>query len=177
MIEVWEYLDCESVGSSEIQSISEVIRGRFGDGAVETPARLARLLADEGAELRHAEVLRLDVELRQLDPYSATFKNILKFSNLKQARASINRLENLRRNYQKKNDREGLRRIRETVEKGIRRAEMISRNPNVDEHRRLEKAEIAEWFTLWLKQPEIFDDWLELRKRSPDYKRHFGDEA
>jgi hypothetical protein len=49
MIEVWERLDCESVGAAEIEAVMEAVRGRFGEGAVETPARVARLLADEGA--------------------------------------------------------------------------------------------------------------------------------
>ena len=60
MIEVWEHLDCETVGARELEEIERAVRERFGDGAVESPVRVARLLADEGAELRHAEVLELD---------------------------------------------------------------------------------------------------------------------
>ena len=41
-----------------------------------------------------------------------------------------------------------MRRVRETALKGKQRAQMIARNRNVDEVKRAEKAEIAEWFTV-----------------------------
>ena len=176
IIEVWERLDCESVGTRELEAIVEVVRGRFGEGAVESPAALARLLADEGAELRHAEVLEMDARWRAADPYEAMFRNVLKFSTFEEAAASIKRLDNLRRQFQRRGDREGLRRVSETVLKGKHRAQMIARNQAVNERKRAEKAEIAEWFTVWLNQPEIFSDWLALRQRAPDFRARFGDE-
>ncbi|HEV2762843.1 MAG TPA: hypothetical protein VGV38_07610 [Pyrinomonadaceae bacterium] len=177
MIEVWERLDCESVGASELQAIAEAVRGRFGEGAVESPASVARLLADEGAELRHAEILELDARWRTHDPYEAMFRNVLRFSDFAQAAASVKQLDNLRRQFERKGDREGLRRVRETVLKGKRRAEMIARNPAVNERKRAEKSEIAQWFTVWLNQPDIFDDWLYLRRRSEEFRRKFGEET
>ena len=57
--------------------------------------------------------------------------------------------------------------------KGKQRAQMISRNAKVAERKREEKAEMAEWFTVWLNQPEIFDDWLALRRRSKDFRERF----
>jgi hypothetical protein len=176
MIEVWEHLDCESVGAAELETIESVVRERFGEGAVESPAHVARLLADEGAELRHAEVLELDARYRAADPYEAMFRNVLKFSSFAQAAVSINNLENIRREFVRKKDKEGLRRVNEVALKGKQRATMIARNRNVDEKKRAEKEEIAEWFTVWLKQPEIFSDWLELRKRSKDFRRRFDGE-
>ena len=176
MIEVWEHLDCESVGAKELEAVTEAVRERFGDGAVESPTRVARLLADEGAELRHAEVLDLDARWRTRDPYDAAFRNVLKFSTFEEAAASIRRLDNLRKQFRRKDDREGLRRVQETVLKGKQRAQMIARNPSVNERKREEKAEMAEWFTVWLNQPEIFDDWLALRLASKDFRARFGAE-
>lgn len=173
MIEVWEQLDCESVGARELEAVVEAVRARFGDGAVESPARVARLLADEGAELRHAEVLDLDARWRTRDPYDAAFRNVLKFSTFEEAAASIRRLDNLRKQFRRKDDREGLRRVQETVLKGKQRAQMIARNPSVNERKRAEKTEMAEWFTVWLNQPEIFDDWLALRLASKDFRARF----
>ncbi len=177
MIEVWEHLDCESVGAKELEAVSEAVRERFGEGAVESPARVARLLADEGADLRHAEVLELDARWRTADPYEAMFRNVLKFSTFDEAAASIKRLDNLRKQFQRKGDREGLRRVQETVLKGKQRAEMIARNPAVNERKRAEKAEMAEWFTVWLNQPELFSDWLGLRRASKDFRARFGGEG
>jgi len=157
-----------------LEKIAAAVRERFGEGAVESPAALARLLADEGAELRHAEVLELDARWRAADPYEAMFRNVLKFSDFKQAAASLKRLENLRRQFVRSKDQEGLRRVRETALKGKRRAQMIARNPAVDERKRAEKSEIAEWFTIWLRQPEIFETWRELRQSSPDFRARFS---
>lgn len=173
MIEVWEHLDCESVGAKELEAVREAVRERFGAGAVESPARVARVLADEGAELRHAEVMDLDVRWRTQDPYEAAFRNVLKFSTFEQAAASIRRLDNLRKQFRRRNDREGLRRVQETVLKGRQRAQMIARNQSVNERKRQEKTEIAEWFTVWLNQPEIFEDWLALRLASKDFRERF----
>ena len=173
IIEVWEALDCESVGAKELTAIEDAVRERFGASAVDTPMKMARLLADEGAELRHAEILALDVERRLESPYDAMFRNILKFSDFRQTLNSIRNLENLRRKFQAENDREGLRLVRETALRGKRRAQMIAGNEKVDEQKRAAKSEIAEWFTIWLQSPEIFDNWVGLRQNSKDFKQKF----
>lgn len=177
IIEVWEALDCESIGAKEIAAIEEAVRERFGSSAVDFPMIIARLLADEGAELRHAEILELDVQRRLESPYDAMFRNILKFSDFKQTIASIRNLENLRQKFTRENDKEGLRLVRETALKGKNRAQMIGKNPKVDETKRAEKTEIAEWFTIWLQSPEVFDNWIVLRQYSKDFKEKFGETA
>ena len=173
MIEVWEKLDCESVGAREIEAIEVAVEEKFGFGAVDSPMIIARLLADEGAHLRHSEILELDVQRRLESPYDAMFRNILKFSDFKQTLISIRRLENLRKKFAAENDREGLRLVRETALKGKNRAQMISKNEKVDPQKRAEKSEIAEWFTLWMQSPEIFESWVLLRRNSPDFKEKF----
>ena len=125
IIEVWEKLDCESVGASEIEAIETVVCEKYGNSAVDSPMIIARLLADEGAELRHSEIMELYVKRQLESPYHAMFRNILKFSDFKQAVISIRQLENLRRKFVAENDKEGLRLVRETAIKGKRRAQMI----------------------------------------------------
>jgi hypothetical protein len=173
IIEVWEKLDCESVGAKEIEAIEIVVRDRLGEGAVESPMIIARLLADEGAELRHAEILELDVQRRLESPYDAMFRNILKFSDFKETLISIRRLENLRRKFVSETDKEGLRLLREIAIKGKNRAQMIAKNEKVEADKRAEKTEIAEWFTLWMQSPEVFENWVELRLNSQDFKEKF----
>lgn len=175
MIEVWEKLDCESVGAKEIEAIELVVREKFGQSAVEMPMRIARLLADEGAELRHHEILELDVQRRLESPYDPMFRNILKFSDFKQTLISIRQLENLRKKFTAEKDREGLNRVRETALKGKRRAQMIAGNEKVEAQKRAEKQEVAEWFALWLQSPEIFENWVELRRKSKDFIERFGE--
>ena len=173
IIEVWEKLDCENVGAKEIEAIEIAVQDKFGDGAVESPMIIARLLADEGAELRHAEILELDVKRRLESPYDAMFRNILKFSNFRETLISIRRLENLRKKFASENDKEGLRQLREIAIKGKNRAQMIAKNTKVEEKKRAEKAEIAGWFTLWMQSPEVFENWVLLRQNSKDFKEKF----
>ena len=173
IVEVWEKLDCESIGRTEIEAIETAVGDKFGASAVESPMMIARLLADEGAELRHAEIMELDVQRRTESPYDAVFRNILKFSDFREAIASLRRLENLRRKFLTENDREGLRLMREIAVKGKSRAQMISKNPKVAPEKRAEKTEIAEWFTIWLQNPEVFENWITLRRNSNDFKSRF----
>jgi hypothetical protein len=56
---------------------------------------------------------------------------------------------------------------------GKRRAEMIARNPKVEKPKREEKLEIANWFKIWLETPDVFFDWLDVRKQSPEYQAKF----
>lgn len=174
MIEVWEALDCESVGAAELQAIEQAVRERFGDGAVESHALVARLLADEGAELRHPEVLELDVLQRTSDPYADLFRGVLEIAGLDKAADSIRKLEELRKTFASARDQTGSRRVREMALKCKRSAQTIAESKAVDSRQREEEVEIAEWFTVWLKQPEIFEMWLELRRDTLEFRQRFG---
>jgi len=175
IIEVWEKLDCESVGAKEIEAVETVVREHLGEGASELPMKLARILADEGAELRHAEILELDARRRLESPYDAMFRNILKFTDFKQTLESIRRLENIRRKFALEKDKTALRAVREIALKGKRRAQMIAKNEKVAPRKRAEKEEIAEWFTIWMQSPEIFEQWIIMRRNSPDFAKRFGE--
>lgn len=174
MIEVWEALDCESVGAAELVAIEQAVRERFGDGAVESHASVARLLADEGAELRHPEVLELDVQQRISDPYVEMFRGVLPVADLDKAVDSIRRLEELRKTFASARDQTGLHRVREMALKGKRRAQTIAESIVVDSRKRVENEEIAEWFAVWLKQPEVFETWLDLRRSTLEFRERFG---
>lgn len=162
-IEVWEKLDCESVGSAEIEAIEEVVRDVFGGSAVESPMRIARLLADEGAELRHSEIMELYVRRYESKPYTAEFRNILKVGTFRQTITSVRNLENLRKKFLSEGDKNGIRLIRERV---IETKKKLNRTP--EEH------EIAEWLNVWLLTPDAFETWVSLRRRSADFRERFG---
>ncbi len=173
IIEVWEKLDCENVGAAEIEAISTAVESEYGAAAVDSPMIIARLLADEGAELRHSEIMALYVERASDRPYDAAFRNVLEIGDLKSAAGSIRKLENLRRKYQNENDREGLILVRETALHGKRAAEQTTERENIESTTKIISAEIAAWLTIWLQTPEIFETWLDLRQRSPDYLDKF----
>ncbi len=166
MIEVWEKLDCESIGSAEIEAIEEVVRSVLGEQAVESPMKIARLLADEGAELRHSEIMELHVTRYDAKPYTAEFRNILKVESFRQALSSIRNLDNLRKKFLSEDDKNGVRLVRERV---IEAKEKLTNTA--------EETEIAEWLTVWLQTPEAFDTWVSLRQRSVDFKSRFDNDA
>ena len=171
--EVWEKLDCENVGRVEIEAIEIVVLEEFGKSAVESPMIIARQLADEGAELRHAEIMELDAERRLDTPYAPMFRNILKIATLDQTISSIRQLENLRQKFLKDSDREGLRLVRESGLSGKNRAQEIASNDKIEILKRTLNTEIAEWLTIWLGSPEVFENWVKLRQNSDDFKEKF----
>src|SRR6476659_4965236 len=101
IIEVWEKLDCESVGAAEIEAIETAVGARFGKAAVDSPMITARLLADEGAVLRHNEIMQLYLARHGDQPYDAALRDVLDISSLKRASRSIKDIENLRRKFAK----------------------------------------------------------------------------
>jgi len=174
IIEVWEKLDCENVGAVEIEAIEIAVEERFGRGAVDSPMAIARLLADEGAELRHSEIMELYVKRHARSPYDAMFFNIMKLADLGQTHGTIRNLENLRKKLAGENDKEGLRLLREKALKGKSHALEMAADQRLANTARLENAEIAEWLTIWLQLPEIFENWVTLRQNSADFREKFG---
>jgi hypothetical protein len=53
---------------------------------------------------------------------------------------------------------------------------MIARNHKVEPQKRAEKEEIANWFRIWLETPDVFFDWLDVRKQSPEFQAKFPPE-
>jgi hypothetical protein len=174
IIEVWEKLDCESVGASEIEAIETAVEGQFGKAALESPMVIARLLADEGAELRHSEIMELYIRRAEDRPYDSALRNILKLGSLTSAVSSIRDLENLRRKYAADGDKAGLRNVRQLAidAKGeLKKKVNDIRTADAD---RLIAIEINEWLSHWLQTPQLFADWVEMRRRSPGFIERFG---
>lgn len=174
-IEVWEVLDCESVGASELKEIQSVVEERFGPGAVESPAAIARTLADEGAVLRHPEVLEFDSAWRIQN--ASEFSDIvdLEFSSLESAALSLHRIELRRMEIRTRNDGPGLNSLLELVSEYRRDILVVAGSKIADIAARAEAGEIALWLGVWLEHPDLFPDWLSLRTSSPEFLQNFGD--
>lgn len=173
IIEVWEKLDCESIGASEIEAIETVVRDQYGESAVESPMVIARLLADEGAELRHSELMELYVKRATDRPYDPAFVD-LDIGDLKGAARTIRKLENLRRKYVADNDKNGLRLVRQQGIQLKTGATETAGKKSVDAITRQIGEEIAQWFTIWLQTPDVFESWIELRQNTPEFIEKFG---
>lgn len=99
--------------------------------------------------------------------------SLLRFDSLESAEKTLREVHERFVEYTKQSDRRGVELCREVILQGKQRASMISRNKKVNEAKRKEKAEIAHWFTVWLQTPDIFFDWLELRKVSAEFHAQF----
>lgn len=114
----------------------------------------------------------------EIEPaYKKAFDNILSFSSLEEAEQTITRLEILRRNYMQLGDKKGIGYCRQIARLGRHRAELISRNRRVNPWKRNQKQEIAVWFQIWLETPEIFADWLAMRKGTDAFKELLKSES
>jgi hypothetical protein len=86
---------------------------------------------------------------------------------------SLIRLDSIYREYRDASDRLGTSLVRELVLKGKLRAESLAASSRVNPEKRKEKQEIAVWFRVWLEVPDLFFDWVEVRRQSDDYRRRF----
>jgi hypothetical protein len=173
MIEVWEKLDCETVGRIEIEAIEEAVAGRFGRSAVDSPMVIARTLADEGAQLRHSEIMRLYLERADDRPFDASLRNLFNTETLAAAEKSLRDAENLRRKYAADKEKEGLRLLKKLVVEERVACVGRSTNQKISDERRAVANEIAGWLKIWLETPEIFENWLAIRKSSAEYRERF----
>jgi hypothetical protein len=55
---------------------------------------------------------------------------------------------------------------RRAVQHGQQRLGFLLGRPNLSDEKRREKSELREWFRVWLEAPELFPDWVLLRRRN-----------
>ena len=173
IIEVWEALDCESVGERELLAIQDELRRTLGAGAIESPASIARVVADEGAVLRHPEVLNCDTQWRTRS-LALIATQQLDFTSLTAAADSLKKIDELLLHAEAGSNEQTSRELREVAMQAGREAHLVARSRIVTEQDRKVAREIVEWIRVWLQQPKLFDDWLSLRQRSPEYRKKFS---
>lgn len=173
IIEVWEDLDCESVGAHELEQIQQALGEKFGEGALASPASIARTVADEGAVLRHPEVFASDVKWREQNLKKWEFREELNFTDLAVAFDSVVKLEERRLQLQLDGDATALKELRGMVMATRKDLGLRARSKVLEAAVREQLKEIFEWLTVWLQSPELFSDWLDLRRRSTEFNRKF----
>jgi hypothetical protein len=107
------------------------------------------------------------------EEYEEEFEDLLHFKTLEDAEVSLTRLDELMRKFREHGEKAAVERVLDVARLGKRRAEMIARNRKVDVRKRSEKEEIAGWFRIWLETPDVFFDWLDVRKQSPEFQKKF----
>lgn len=167
IVEVWEELGTEVVGVSELSVIEKAVVERLGTAV--SPASIARILADHGARLGHPEILQADTRWRE-EHFLFTPEQ-LEFANLDAAKALLNRIEQLRAQFE--NDSTKRERLRQTVRQFKTDMDFIAGSPRAGQKRRELAREVAQWLVIWLQNPQIFTEWLALRQNTVEFRERF----
>lgn len=170
VIEIYDREAMGEVTAQEIAIINQGLIAEFGEGGAMAPAEIARVLADEDLPVRYDQILVMSTPIEK---YQYIFDGVMHCETLESTEASLQKLDELRRKFQRLGDRRGLRFAREIAIKSKREAEALAQRETLDAEQRVEQAEIAQWITIWLQTPELFSSWLELRKAAPEFKRTF----
>jgi len=154
---------------AEIDQLRRKLLADFGEAGKTGNEYIAEVLKGAGWKIQLTE--REEAEER----FEEEFEDILHFRTLRDAEVSLTRLDELLRRFQAHGEKAAVGRVLEIARLGKRRAEMISHNRKVDDAKRREKREIAEWFRIWLETPDAFFGWLDVRKGSPEFRAAFGE--
>ena len=168
ILEAWEHIDSNSAGEYELGAIQKKLEDELGLGASESPGSVARTLADAGIPLRHPEVLEADSRWHETRMYELFGPGEISFDTLDSALEAMDSLESLRRQFVEEADRIGLKRLVEHAR------ELKSELEPQTEPGLILAKEVVQWLAIWLQTPDLFDEWLVLRRNSADFARKFG---
>jgi hypothetical protein len=167
IMELWEQTGKQSAGPSELDLIQQALLTR---GLVESPASIARALADQGVPLEHPGVLEADLRWRQEQMTALFSTEELELGTLEAANSLIEKIERLRRQFE--NDKSMLENLRQSVRQMRSELELLAARERVLKKRQLAE-EFGQWLLVWLQNPQIFEDWLALRRSTVEFKERF----
>lgn len=170
---------CEEKGFTvvrlnEIELINRILREKLGPQGETTPSYIANVLIEAGKDVRYRDIL---VKRKADDRYAELFEGVLSFKSLEAAEKSLREIDQLYHKFKAEGDRVGMARAQLLATTGWRRASIMAKNKKLSPSVRQEKEEIAHWFELWNDNPEVFWDWLELRKKSQKFQKQFGNHS
>ncbi len=157
----------QRAGEQEVREIQAEIRRRLGLDKAPSLTYISSILREAGVPVDYRDRFA-DPPMRE--PYATQLQGILQFHDLASAEESLRRLDAVYRQYREAADREGTMLVRALVLKGKQRAASLGSSPRVRPGKRQEKQEIARWFRVWLETPDLFFDWLEVRKQSEEFQ-------
>jgi hypothetical protein len=183
IVATWVALNRPNVGAKELRAVQKALQQQFGEANVVSPTAIARVLADEGAELRHPQIIEFDANWRksQIQKKAKKLDSLAGFASdepltLETARAMLGELENLRARFESLGDTEALEELRSFAADARLQAERLAKDRTCEARSRATQKEILEWIKVWMQTPTLFADWVDLRSRSPDFRKQFLDE-
>lgn len=163
ILDVWAELEKESAGAAELELIQQTLVERLGAQGRESPASIARTLADNGVRLQHPEILETDVSWREREEFAFFLSEELNLTTIDAATAWIEKISAA-------NDQAALRKTVLPIKAEL---ELVAKSMQIPLPDRLIAAEVAHWLSVLLQNPPIFADWLILRRQSPEFRERF----
>ena len=164
ILDIWAEVGDESAGAAEFELIQERLLEKSNAQVRESPASIARTLADHGVRLRHPEILEADLRWRESREMALFAPEELNFTTIENAAAWVEKLSAL----QPRPELTSLV-LQVKTELGL-----VATSKQVAVREKQIATEVAEWLTVWLQNPPIFADWLALRRESPQFRERFG---
>jgi hypothetical protein len=158
IVEVWERMGLEVAGASELAEIQEALAKRFGPIS---PAAIARVLADNDARLGHPQVLQADSRWRE--QHSLFTADELALESVADA---VRLMEKITRLQFEESVRQSVRELKTELA-------LVAKSPETPKNHRDLAVEVAQWLTVWLQSPQIFAQWLDLRRATPEFQERF----
>ena len=163
ILEVWGETGLETAGATELELIQQALLEKLGAQGRESPASIARTLADHGVRLKHPEVLEADVRWREREVLTPFSYEELNFTTVEAAVAWVEKLTALPPDAE-------LRRFVLQIKTEL---ELLAASKKISMREREGAGEVAHWLAVWLQNPPIFADWLSLRRQSAEYRERF----
>jgi hypothetical protein len=161
-------MEKEVVAAPELELIQQALAVRFGTHA--SLAAIARTLADHGVRLGHPEILVADLKWRERTTLFTS--GDLTFDSLQAATALIEKIEGLRQNFE--SDKAMMEHLRLSVNQIKSELDVLAVSDRAGGQKMLAE-EVAHWLTIWLQTPQIFPEWLALRRNTPEFRTRFGE--
>jgi len=167
VLDIYDNEAMGEVSAREIAIINQALIEEYGEGGAMTPAEIARILHGEDLPVRFDQVFRM---MTTTEKYENAFAHFLESRDLAEAENSIREIDALYRKFKKAGDSVGMRLAFEAARTARQSATELSQLSQLSAAQRQEQAEIAQWFTVWLQTPDLFTEWVDLRKASAEFK-------
>ena len=143
-----------AVGQDALETLRRQIAAQRGGAPPSRPAVLELLLATD------AEVSP------SIGGFAPDLRGRVHIGDYDSAQASLIEMTGLYAQARAAGDSLRAADCRRAVEHGQQRLGFLLRRPNLSDQKRREKSELREWFRIWLEAPELFPDWVLLRRRN-----------
>jgi hypothetical protein len=143
-----------AIGQETLETLRKQIAAQRGGAPPSRPAVLELLLAT-------------DVEIsRSIGGFAPDLRGRVHIGDHDSAQASLIEMTSQYAQARAAGDSLRAADCRRAVQHGQQRLRFLLGRPNLSAQKRREKSELQEWFRVWLEAPDLFPDWVLLRRRN-----------